>query len=75
MKDRSAPSAARATEDERLARCAAQREIARARSKAYYEANREVCAKKAYIRALSRIKKPKPATLRLYGLDDAPLRV
>ena len=59
------------TEDERLAKCAAQRKIARARSKAYYEANREACARKAYIRRLPGIKKPKPATLRLYGLDEA----
>ncbi len=59
------------SEDERIARCAARKVIARARSKAYYAANREACARKAYMRRLPEIKKPKPATLRLYGLDEA----
>ena len=56
------------SEDERLA---ARKELARARSRAYYALNREACARKAYIRRLPGIKRPKPATLRLYGLDDA----
>ena len=57
------------SEDERIARCAARKEIARARSKAYYAANREACARKAYLRRLPEIQKPKEATLRLHGLS------
>ena len=56
------------SEDERIA---ARKEIARARSKAFYAAHRLDCAKKAYLRRLPGIAKPKLATLKLYGLDDA----
>ena len=53
---------------EELERCAARKELARARSRAYYAANREACARKAYLKRLPEIRKPKEATLRLHGL-------
>ena len=61
--------------DQRLVRCAEQREKARARSKAYYLEHRSECARKSYLRRLPGIKKPKEATLRLHGLpvDDRRL--
>ena len=61
------------TDDERLVRCAEQREKARAWSKAYYLEHRAECSKKAYLRRLPGIKKPKEATLRLHGLDLPPM--
>ena len=56
------------TEEERLVRCAEQREKAHVRSKAYYLEHRAECSKKTYLRRLPGIKKPKEATLRLHGL-------
>ena len=59
----------RRTEEERLVRCEEQRVKARARAKAYYMEHRTECSRKAYLRRLPTIKKPKESTLRLHGLS------